>query len=144
MTKAREIVRAKVVSVSLTKIAKGYRSLFLKHLIRHFVTPSPAGEGKNARKFERTRMDSEGLYARLRTVETPVPTIYPRFCGDKGGFRGWVCLLRPSIRHPELVEGSHRSAKVTFFEKRFFDSAVATLRMTKARENARAKVVSVV
>ena len=71
------------------------------------------------------------------------PLQYTRDFAGTGGFRGWGCLLRPSIRPPELVEGSHRSAKVAFFEKRFFDSAVATLRMTKARVIVRTRVVSV-
>ena len=73
MTKAREIVRTRMDSVGFAKKAKGYRSLFLKHLIRHFVTPSPTGEGKNARKTERKKMDSEGLYVWLRTVEDAGP-----------------------------------------------------------------------
>ena len=92
------------------------------HLIRHFVTPSPSGEGEYIRYQMRTYISSAILCVRARVVETSTPTEkakqrwIPRICGEFGGSRlpplqrifVTLCKQRGFPQHSTFVCGSSR------------------------------------
>jgi|GEM_PF-2057998 len=77
------------------------------------LPPSPTGEGKDTRNLAEARIFLVILYARLRTVETPVPATCQEFCTNKEIFR-WEVFCQAFFKKA-TVSAKKASPKESLF-----------------------------